>query len=299
MTVSGSGAVDVSGAASTAAYGTSYVFTLTKEEDYGYEVTMKIGGAAYTGFGVSGDVYTIPGADVTGNIVITVTKTELPSKYVTVTFEGTGAGDATGAAAARKGDDYTFNVAKAEGYLYTVAAKVGGAAVTLTEGQNGNYTIAGADITANIVITIEKTLAGSVSVHECVKLDGKSVFLVLASGTPGEGKIYAYDGSAMFRSEEYGAYAYLVISDTALNAETAKEKITVPTGAATAISYTGDVNGSGRTDINDAQLVYDIYNAKYEGFGLVSMMKFLRADMNRDFAVDARDAAAVIAILMG
>ncbi len=90
-----------------------------------------------------------------------------------------------------------------------------------------------------------------------------------------------------------------MISDTALNAETAKEKITAPTGAATAISYTGDVNGSGRTDINDAQLVYDIYNAKYEGFGLVSMMKFLRADMNRDFAVDARDAAAVIAILMG
>ena len=69
----------------------------------------------------------------------------------------------------------------------------------------------------------------------------------------------------------------------------------------------GDVNGSGTIDVNDAQLVYDIYNAKYDTFCMTNhtgntyeepqigatMTKFLMADVIRDMCVNSTDAAAV------
>lgn len=55
-----------------------------------------------------------------------------------------------------------------------------------------------------------------------------------------------------------------------------------------------DVNMTGVVDINDAQLVYDIYNGTYGDFGKVSMEKFLRADVNASKNVDSADAVAIV-----
>ena len=52
--------------------------------------------------------------------------------------------------------------------------------------------------------------------------------------------------------------------------------------AQTELAYNFDVNLSGQVDINDAQLTYDMYNAKYEDFDTVSMHRFLEADVNGD-----------------
>ena len=65
------------------------------------------------------------------------------------------------------------------------------------------------------------------------------------------------------------------------------------------VSYGGDVNGSGVIDINDAQLVYDMYNAHYSDFTTVSMYKFLCADIADDTPegstlLNVSDAVAVI-----
>ncbi len=50
--------------------------------------------------------------------------------------------------------------------------------------------------------------------------------------------------------------------------------------------------------MNDAQLVYDIYNAQYGDFTTVSMLKFLRADVNGDKTVDVNDSAAIIGSIL-
>lgn len=55
-----------------------------------------------------------------------------------------------------------------------------------------------------------------------------------------------------------------------------------------------DVNMTGVVDINDAQLVYDIYNGTYGDFGKVTMEKFLRADVNASKNVDSADAVAIV-----
>lgn len=47
-------------------------------------------------------------------------------------------------------------------------------------------------------------------------------------------------------------------------------------------------------DINDAQLVYDIYNGTYLDFTKVSMEKFLRADVNASKNVDSADAVVIV-----
>ena len=62
----------------------------------------------------------------------------------------------------------------------------------------------------------------------------------------------------------------------------------------TELAYDFDVNLSSKVDINDAQLTYDMYNAKYEDFDTVSMHKFLEADVTGDGKLTVEDATAVV-----
>ena len=288
-----------------AQYMTDYTATLTQAEGYTYEVTVTIGGEAYTGYSVTEGVYTIPGADITGEIVFTVTKTEVetpdPETYKVI-FEGSGAGDASGLATATAGKSYQFRIPPVEGYIYTVTATVNGNPVTVTDvgatGTNapGVYGIAAADITGDIVITVEKALDIEVSVSNYVSVNDGTVFLVLVEGAL---DAYAYDGSAMFYSEAYEAWCYLVIAEGEFTADAAKEKITATDTSVVTLTATTDVNMSGLTDINDAQLVYDIYNGRYTDFSVVVMQKFLNADVNVDKTVNVTDAAAVVTAIIG
>ena len=72
-------------------------------------------------------------------------------------------------------------------------------------------------------------------------------------------------------------------------------KITEVEGSAETFNVNGDVNGTGLVDINDAQLVYNIYNTKYDSFDTTTMKMFLAADVNNDKTVSSLDAAAVVA----
>lgn len=100
----------------------------------------------------------------------------------------------------------------------------------------------------------------------------------------------------MFWSEKYGAYSYLVVSEkTKAEMETeAAGKIAEASATKTDLAYDFDVNRSGQVDINDAQLTYDMYNAKYEDFDTVSMHKFLDADVTGDGKLTVEDATAVV-----
>lgn len=287
----------------TATYMKDYIFKLTPADGYVYKMTVTIGGEAYTGFTaqVNDDgttTYTIPGADVTGNIVINSNKQVKPLETYKVTFAGTGAGDATGESTVQEKANYTFTVAKQKNFEYTITATMGGKNVTITEGADNTYTIA--SVTGDLVITIEKksTLTMEVAVSEYVQMDNKTVFLVTVTGTPEEGKAFAYGDNVMYKTTAYGenVYSWLVIVDKneAFTVATAEANINQASATAEEVKQSYDVNETGVVDINDAQLTYDIYSGKYTDFEKVSVRKFLRADVNLDKAVNSTDAVAVV-----
>lgn len=293
---------DTTGAA-TATYMKDYTFTLTPADGYVYKMAVTIGGNAYTGFTpqINNDgttTYTIPGADITGEIVINSNKQVKPLETYKVTFAGTGAGDATGEPTVQEKANYTFTVAKQKNFEYTITATMGGQYVTVTEGVNNTYTIA--NVTGDLVITIEKksTLTMEVAVSEYVQMDNKTVFLVTVTGTPEEGKAFAYGDNVMYKTTAYGenVYSWLVIVDKneTFTVATAEANITQASATAEEVKQSYDVNETGVVDINDAQLTYDIYSGKYTDFEKVSVRKFLRADVNLDKAVNSTDAVAVV-----
>lgn len=308
----GAGANDVTLNGNTATYGTNYTFTLNKADNYAYTVTVTAGGKAVTPtLGTDDKTYTINGKDITGDVVITVTK---EANKAQINFSGSGAAEVVNGTSqtADPGKDFTFTINKEEGYDYTVmAAKADDTAVTVKDNGDGTYTIAGADIKAGDVIdiTVEKKLIEpkyTIEVNEFVKLDNaRSVFLITAKlngdAKLADGKVLAYGNNAMFQNAERydGAYAYLVISDKTLDevkAEAEKAgQITEVDGPAQTFKTDGDVNGTGLVDINDAQLVYNIYNTKYDSFDTTTMAMFLAADVNGSKTVDVKDAAAVVA----
>ena len=293
---------DTTGAA-TATYREDYTFKLTPVDGYTYNMAVTIGGKDYTGFEAvpneDGTItYTILGADVTGDIVINSNKQVKQPETFTVTFDGTGAGEANGESSVKENTNYTFTVAKQANFEYTISATMGGKAVTVTEGANNTYTIA--KVTGNLVITIEKksTLTMEVAVSEYVQMDNKTVFLVTVTGTPEEGKAFAYGDNVMYKTTAYGenVYSWLVIVDKneAFDQATAEAKITQASATAEEVTQSYDVNETGLVDINDAQLTYDIYSGKYTDFEKVSVRKFLRADVTKDKAVNSADAVAVV-----
>ena len=312
-TASGAGDVTLTDG-SKATYGTDYTFTLTPEANYAYTVTVTADGKPVTPTLGAGKTYTINGKDITGNVVITVTKAASKAQ---INFAGSGVADVVNGSASQivePGQDFKFSIHKEDGYAYTVtAAKADDTTVTVKDNGDGTYTIAGADIAAGdvITVTVEKKLIETkytIEVNEFVKLDNaRSVFLITAKlngdAKLADGKVLAYGNNAMFQNANRynGAYAYLVISDKSL-AEVKAEaeadgKITEVEGSAETFNVNGDVNGTGLVDINDAQLVYNIYNAKYDSFDNTTMAMFLAADMNGRKTVDVNDAAAVVGLI--
>lgn len=177
---------------------------------------------------------------------------------------------------------------------------------TLTPGADGSYTVPAVKMVAGSTVTVnvEKTVPlYTVEVSEYLKLDGKSVWLVTAAPKAAltEGRTLAYDGNAMFVSKKYGGYAYLVIStETMANVKSAAEAALAEiTATSDTVSYNFDVNGTKTVDVNDAQLVYNLYNAMYDNFETVSMRKFLEADVNGDKTVSTLDSAAIADHILG
>ena len=301
---------DIAGEAK-ATYMTAYTFKLTPVKDFVYNVKVTIGDTDYTGFTAQKNddgttTYTIPGAAITGDIVINSNKKERDPYTFQVTFEGTGIGDVSNnATTVTENDPYSFTLTKKDGFDYTVSATMDGAAVELTEtvdtGNANVVTYSIAKVTGDLVITVNKvsTLNMDVAVSEYVQMDDKTVFLVTVTGTPTEGMAYAYGENTMYKTTAYGVnvYSWLVIVDKnqEFTADTAKANIKEASATAEEMAPSYDVNETKTVDINDAQLVYDIYSGKYGDFEKVTVKKFLCADVNSDGSVNSTDAVAVVA----
>ena len=292
---------------STAQYMTDYSATLQEDDDYTYSVHITIGGNYYTGFSKSGSTYTIPGKDITGKIIFTVTKTAAgtppPSTtWYDVTFEGSGAGAVTGhTASVAAGSSYRFTLNKEAGYRYSVTYKMGtGEEEVVRPDENGNYSIP--KVSGDLIITVTKELEEmdySIEVYNYITLnDGKTMYLVMISGGLDDSKIFTYGESPMYFSEVYNAWCILTVESSKLTAGLAQKQIGDKKGQMDVISSAAfDVNMTGLVDINDAQLVYDMYNGKYDDFTTINMHRFLNADGNADKKITVTDAAAVVSAI--
>lgn len=317
------------GGEDTAVYGKDYSFTLTKSAGFTYTVKVTIGGKSYTGFRTSGTTYTIPGADILGDVVVTAigtktgtgggttgggtsggtttvinrtdtTNTTTGSGSVNnVTFVGEGARDARGAASTTPGKDYTFSLGRKRGFDYTVTAKIGNNEIGCTYDVNtGLYTVPAKSITGTLVITVGK--AAAPKVYHYLTMNQRTMYLIVFDAELDADQLPTYNGEVMYYSELYRAYAWLVIS---LQNEEAVQRdaalaITLEIDEDAAqrvehIRYTGDVNDNSFLERQDSTLTQEMYNVKHD-FMDVTMERFLGADLNADHRLNVMDAEAIL-----
>lgn len=270
--------------------------------------------------------YTIPGSMVKGES-ITVTVEQASSNVWTLIKTGNGWDDATltytnendevqsaaGSTIPNTAKTVTVSIPKSDKRTYTVQYGLDSAASTLLTqvdaGDKWTYTyIAGGNIFSLFYLNITYTEKADFAADEVVKYlelgtgeSAKTMWLVLCSGKTNGYLTCSYDGSTaapMYYSEKYQAWAYLVISGD--NEEAVKQNVSImnvdESAGKKTVDYSGDVNMTGDVDINDAQLIVNMYNADYTGFaGNVTMEKFLRADMDGSKVVDNTDVLKIIA----
>lgn len=308
VTVEGDGSGDVS-PLTPATHGQNYTFTVTQAANYDYAVAVTVNGLPVTcTVSSSGSryTYTISAASVTGPVVITVKKAP-QSGTTQIMLTGSGAADVWGDVTSytvKSGEAFTFGINHQDGFDYTITVMAGEKTLTLQRNENAStYTIPGDYIKGGIImVSITKTaqLAMTVNAAEYVKLiNGNAVWLITAvpeTKLPATKSLY-YGDTAMFWSEKYEAYAWLLVDKgTAADiAAAAKSAISVKGNSTVSVSYGGDVNGTGHIDINDAQYIYDLYNAKHSA---LDMEKFLRCDVNGNREVSVDDVQAVVSLLL-
>lgn len=302
-----------------------------KRQAVSYVVTVgttEIAASAVSGNKPKGFVYTytIPGSMVKGES-ITVTVKQASSNVWTLIKTGNGWDDATltytnendevqsaaGSTIPNTAKTVTVSIPKSDKRTYTVQYGLDSAASTLLTqvdaGDKWTYTyIAGGNIFSLFYLNITYTEKADFAADEVVKYlelgtgeSAKTMWLVLCSGKTNGYLTCSYDGSTaapMYYSEKYQAWAYLVISGD--NEEAVKQNVSImnvdESAGKKTVDYSGDVNMTGGVDINDAQLIVNMYNADYTGFaGNVTMEKFLRADMDGSKAVNNEDVLKIIA----
>lgn len=312
VTVEGDSSGDVN-APTPAKHGRNYTFTVTQAANYDYAVAVTVNGQPVTctvsNSGSNAYTYTIPAKSVTGPVVITVKKT-LPSGTTMITFNGNGTSDEWQKGVSRvisNGSDFDFYTDQHDGFDYSISAAGQSGIIPVSEtGKTGEigvkYTIPGQYITGGIItITITKAqhFDWNVIVSPYVDTDGSTIWLITASPDPKpeETKSLYYGGKPMLWSEKYKSYAWLLLSSKSQDTvkADAEAAITIKENAVTSIEYGGDVNGTGHIDINDAQYIYDLYNAKHSA---LDMEKFLRCDVNGNREVSVDDVQAVVSLLL-
>lgn len=299
VTVAGSGKEDVT-AATTATYGSDYNFSINKKDLSDYAVTATVDGRAVTlNEATSGLIttYTILGSQITGDITITVSKAAQAGTTLVI-FSGN-AKDiiACGTEYSAKSDQDLKVPLNALDSNYDYCITVNG--VQLEIDTNNTFTIPKECFTGSILaVTVTKTakINMTVEVSDYSPLSGNQrAYLIIAknNGTTQAGQGFAYDGAAMYYSEKYSAFALVVAASSAPNEETVKSKLTVNTAGYTSVTYNNDVNNTGKLDVNDAQLVYDMILSQYTLNGLDQMM-WLRADSNGDKTLNVQDVQMVL-----
>lgn len=318
---------DVTKGPETVTYLNDYSFVVTPRAGYSYRVIYEVDNGdhfVHTVIAVptANDdgtlTYTVPGREIVGGVKIWIdanTESGIP-----VVFTGNGVEDAASGNASSMGKNmpYYFTLNQRESCDYTVTAyyqpldtpTASKRPATVRSLGNGKYVVEAVNYNDylyvyarswNLVVKVEKVShsAEEVTVSKYLELNDKTMMLVTVKGTPEGGSAFTYDGNTMYKVEGYGTdrYAWLVIVDKGqtLTQEEAAAKVAISAADnVVTITPSFDVNMTGKVDVNDAQLVYDMYNGTYSDFTKVSVEKFLRADVNATKVVDHTDAVAIV-----
>ena len=318
---------DVTKGPETVTYLNDYSFVVTPRAGYSYRVIYSVDNGdpfVHTVIAVptANDdgtlTYTIPGKEIVGGVEIWIdpnTESGIP-----VVFTGNGVEDAASGNASSMGKNmpYYFTLNQRESCDYTVTAYYQPLATptaskrpaTVRSLGNGKYVVEAVNYNDylyvyahswNLVVKVEKVShsAEEVTVSKYLELNDKTMMLITVKGTPEGGKAFTCEGDTMYKVNAYGTdqYAWLVIVDRGqtLTQEEAAAKVAISAADnVVTITPSFDVNMTGKVDVNDAQLVYDMYNGAYSDFTQVSVEKFLRADVNGTKTVDHTDAVAIV-----
>lgn len=318
---------DVTKGPEAVTYLNDYSFTVTPRAGYSYRVIYNVDNGdpfVHTVIAVptANDdgtlTYTIPGKEIVGGVKIWISANT--ESGIPVVFTGNGVEDAASGNASSMGKNmpYYFTLNQRESCDYTVTAyyqplstpTASKRPATVRSLGNGKYVVEAVNYNDylygyarswNLVVKVEKVShsAEEVTVSKYLELNDKTMMLVTVKGTPEGGSAFTYDGNTMYKVEGYGTdrYAWLVIVDkgqTLTQEEAAAEVAISAADNVVTITLGFDVNMTGKVDVNDAQLVYDMYNGTYSDFTKVSVEKFLRADVNATKVVDHTDAVAIV-----
>ena len=315
---------DVTRGPEKATYLKDYSFTVTPRAGITYDVSYSTPSTAGTTkiliptVNDNGTItYTVPANRVVEDLRIYVRSSA--TEGIPVVITGNGAEDAASGNASSMGRNmpYYFTLNQRENCDYTVTAyyqplntpTASKRPATVRSLGNGKYVVEAVDYNVylrsadhwNLVVNVEKVShsAEEVTVSKYLELNDKTMMLITVKGTPEGGKAFTYDGNTMYKVNAYGTdqYAWLVIVDRGqtLTQEKAAAKVAISAADnVVTITPSFDVNMSGKVDVNDAQLVYDMYNGTYSDFTQVSVEKFLRADVNGTKTVDHTDAVAIV-----
>ncbi len=289
VSVTGSGKDDVS-ANDTATYNEAFTFTLSKLPYAEYSVSVFVDGIQVTP-SIENNTYTVAADDVTGAVTISVAKVTAQGTTL-VLFVGNGADAVDGGTeqTCETGEPFSFTLTASEGDEYTVT--VNGQVITP---KDGIYTIPADMVTSSfLTVTVTKLTQVDMTVTVSEYLSGR-LQLVKANVTLPIGKTLHYNGKAMYYSSSHGAYLYVI--PCGVSEATARQAITVETGTVEVLTMNGDVNGSAKMDINDAQMVYDMCVDIYEFTELPQIM-WLRADVNLDGHIDVQDSQRLLYLLV-
>ena len=318
---------DVTKGPEAVTYLNDYSFTVTPRAGYSYRVIYNVDNGdpfVHTVIAVptANDdgtlTYTIPGKEIVGGVKIWISANT--ESGIPVVFTGNGVEDAASGNASSMGKNmpYYFTLNQRESCDYTVTAyyqplstpTASKRPATVRSLGNGKYVVEAVNYNDylygyarswNLVVKVEKVShsAEEVTVSKYLELNDKTMMLVTVKGTPEGGSAFTYDVNTMYKVEGYGTdrYAWLVIVDKGqtLTQEEAAAKVAISAADnVVTITLGFDVNMTGKVDVNDAQLVYDMYNGTYSDFTKVSVEKFLRADVNATKVVDHTDAVAIV-----
>jgi hypothetical protein len=195
---------------------------------------------------------TLVGQKLTGDITY---KAVFQDASYTVTYGDQSTGTAT------HGTDLTFKATKTGEIIIGVTYTVGGAETKYdaTNNGDGTYTIPGSAITGAITISYD-TIAGSFEYVTFDEYDAMAFHekLAILKMSQLKGKTLQLEGSthSFYWSGKYQGYVIFV--DEQETDQTLAAKLAQVDGDATAIDYSGDINGDGSVNSVDGGMVMDI-----------------------------------------
>lgn len=274
--------------------------------------------------------------DENNEITITLAKSKNNSLHnIVVTGSGADAFSESNALTFYSDENYTFALNKSDYYDYTIAVWYEERAkfVPMEYKNNGDDTYTIIDMpTYDVNISITKTAKAidpsTVEVLKYLELNNKTVFMVRVQGSlSAYNNIdkttsyigFTYDGQRMYvpfyresgtaykavNGMSYSVYLVILNKDETLTKEDAVAKLGIVTSTEQenkdqTLTVGSDVNEDeyNRRDVNDVQLIYDLYNRRYDSFETVNMRKFLKADVNGDCALNSQDAVKLAGELL-